>query len=210
MPQSTDVLRPLWAMHGFRRTTSEAILDAHQFGVIADHTVDLTIGSHRGFWTDYTPPRLVTNDASEAVPADHHVDVESAQLPYAAKTFGTAVFDPPYRMSGRASKTGGVAASNDRFGVDRYRPKREIWSIYAGGIGEAIRLARDFVIIKCQDQTSSGTFQSQSHHVHDVALDLGAQLEFVLYVVGVPTSQPAGRGIKRPQSNVSQLMVFKV
>ncbi len=207
MMTMSEALRPLWAMHGFRRTTGEAIADAAEFGVIVEPVIDLTVGAERGFWTDHKPKRLVTNDASLEVPADYHIDLLVDELPLPARRFGTAVFDPPYRMSGRADRRDGLS---DRFGVDRYRGRGEIWSLYEAGVAEAIRLSNHWVIVKCQDQTSSGVFQGQSHHIWEVALDHRARLEFVMFVVGVPRKQPAGRGVRRPQANVSQLMVFQV
>ena len=207
-----DPLRAIWAMSGTRRTTGGAIADAVPFNVIADDTIDLSIGEGAGFWTEYRPPRLVTNDAAPAVPADHHVDVQLEQLPYPARSFGTACWDPPYRMSGTSSKTGMAGDMNQRYGVDRYRPKREIWALYEAGIIEAVRLTRasGHIIVKCGDQTSSGAFQGQSHHVWSIAEKLGCQMEFILFVVAVPRAQPAGRGVQRLSANVSQLLVFEV
>ena len=195
-------LTPVWAMCGTRQTTGEAIADAAEFGVIGDDTIDLTIGVAAGFWTDYRPARLVTNDANPDVPADHHVDVEIARLPHLDGTFDTVVFDPPYRMSGTSSKDGGNGVMNDRYGVDRYRPKREIWSIYRNGVAEAVRLSNRWVIVKCMDQTSSGAFQGQSQHVWRCADELGCSMEFVLYVVAAP--RPAGRSRRAPPAGQRQ------
>lgn len=203
------VLDPVWAMSGTRRTTGEAIADLTRF-VALDDAIDLTIGSDRGFWTDHKPERLVTNDASLLVEADHHIDITLDALPLPDKSFAVAAFDPPYRMSGTSSTTGMAGEMNDRYGVDRYRSKREIWELYAAGITEAVRLARQHIVVKCMNQTSSGAFQPQTHHVWWVATELECVQACALYVVATPRAQPAGRGVLRPAANVSELLVFEV
>lgn len=194
---------------GTRETNGELIADAHDLGYIPGRVLDTTIGPDAGFWTKHRPDELVTNDINPSVEADFHHDIRDG-LPFDDRSFDTVVFDPPYRMSGTRKGTS-ASVLDERYGLDgEYEPASVIYDRFERGTLESLRLAGQFVLVKCMDQISSGSYQPQTFFVWRTATTAGAILvDHLLVVSNHPRSQPAGRRQVHARREYSSLLVFR-
>ena len=185
------------------RDNATLMSDCARLGYLDGSVLDLTVGPEAGFWRRWRPPGLVTNDIDPDVAADHHHDARA--LPFGDRSFDTVVFDPPYKLNG----TGGSHESDARYGVATgYVPARERIALLLDGTTEALRLARRFVLVKCQDQISSSKYHPQTFLVWERAMSLGAELVDMLHVPGL-REQPAGTSQRHSRRNYSTLLVLR-
>ena len=117
------------------------------------------------------------------------------------------VFDPPYKLNGNPSDTGGM---DERYGVHVYTDWRDRMQLCRDGITECARVynGTGYLLVKCQDQVSSGKVRWQTIEFanHAATLDLGLVdlLDLLSY-----RPQPAGRRQVHARRNSSTLLVFK-
>lgn len=180
-------MSPVLANDATRRTNGEAIADLARLGILRaeDHTLDLTYGPNGGFWTEWRPDRLVTNDADPMVAADWHHDARNIDSP--PNSFDVVTWDPPYGYRGTSR-----LASDATYGLGTYATPDAVDALLIDGTLSAIRLARRVVLVKCQDQCVSGRFRDQSGFVCDAARQAGAEVVGKLYVAA-RRAQPAGK-----------------
>lgn len=191
-----------------RRTNAAAVADAATLGWIGDHVIDVTHNVGR-FWRAWQPTHLVRCDLDPdgTLAAAGLIDVraDARRLPFPDRWADTSVFDPPYKLNG----TGGSVAEDAGYGVDdRWNDRRDL---YEQAMPECARVTRigGTVIVKCQDQTASGRWHSQTAHVLAVASGLGLVPLGVLHVLGVTRPQPSGRPQRSPRNTSSQLVAFR-
>ena len=193
---------------GERRNNAELMAECAQLGYLPDPVIDLTYGLGK-FWTIYRPNDLTTNDIAPGRVTDLAVDFRATSLD--DDLFGAAVFDPPYKLNG-TSKPRGPAASDAQYGVDGdYMPMGKRHRLMIDGLIEAVRITRPggFVLVKCQDQVSSGQVRWQTDLMTETGVAAGAVKVDLLHVRGY-RQQPPGRTQKHARRDYSSLLVFKV
>lgn len=170
-----------------RRRNCDAIHDLVELGWLRpdDEVLDLTLGPNAGFWTDYQPPHLLTNDANPCVPADLHHD--GTRLPFPDSWCDVTVWDCDYGYRGTSEFD-----TDAWYGIDHYRTPKAVDAKLAAGTREAVRVTRRLALLKCQDSNVASTFHDQQQIVTDAARDAGANIIGKLYVNGV-RAQPAGK-----------------
>lgn len=182
------------------------IVAAAKLGYIGDNVLDLSYG-HGGFWRVHAPARLVSNDLNPDK-GDHTYDVTGAVPEHWSKTFGTVVWDPPYRMSGARD----LGAFDERYGTDTPASPLEVLELIMAGVdfGHGCLAPGGTLLVKVQDQVVSGRKVWQTHMVaRHAELQLKMRLVDQLHLVGTGRPQPAGRRQVHSRSNYSTLMVLR-
>lgn len=188
-------------------TNGHLIADCARLGYLRTEwrTLDPTYG-YGTFWKVWQPDELVACDLNpDKSPIGYPVDFTN--LPWDDKSFDAVVFDPPYKLNGTPSDTGGV---DERFGVDgpSYFRWQDRMQLIRDGARECARVARTMLLVKCQDQVVSSKIRWQTKavaaEVEPVGFGLKARFDFL---GGRP--QPGGRRQINPQSRSSQLLVFE-
>lgn len=200
---------------------SDEILRAHRWGtnakMIAEAVVplgyiegtvlDATYGEKGGFWKEWAPPgdNLVTNDLNAPQAMEHH---DFRMLPFAGCTWGTVVFDPPYKLSG----TPAMREMDQRFGTAEEHAKlnREgkLAMIRAGAI-ECWRVTNRWLLVKVQDQVEGGIVRWQAKMVVDALEPLGALWRDQFLLLRDPIPQDRTKVQRRARSNYSTLLIFQ-
>jgi hypothetical protein len=193
----TDEIRAI----GDWRTNGEMIADVAALGYIEGKVLDLTYGEG-AFWTEWCPDVLIENDLHKGAEWMHHEDFRATS--FASGAYDTVVFDPPYKMGGTPSSE----KMDKAYGTEEYRSRIEILSLLVGGIAEAARLSNKWVLVKCQDQVSSGEVRWQTQTAVDTARALGMRL-FDSFMLPGGRPQPAGTQQKHARRNYSSLLVFR-
>lgn len=170
----------------------------------SDEVLDMTFG--RGaFWTDYVPTNLTSHD----IRTD---GVDFRALPEPDDTFDVVVFDPPYvAQGGRDTST--TPDFLDRYGLtDAPVTPDDMMAMIGDGINEAVRVVRPggFVIIKCMQYVSGGTFHNVPHKVVNWMTEHKAikQVDEFIHYSGTGP-QPEGRRQLTSRRAHSNLLVFR-
>lgn len=191
---------------GDRTNNAQLMADCARLGYLDGEVLDLTYGRGR-FWNDYKPNILYTNDLDEETSAMYHVDFTATG--WGDDRFDTVVFDPPYKLNG----TGGSHPSDHGYGVANSTSWEDRMYLMWRGSSEALRLARQFVLIKCQDQVVSGKKVWQTiemaDHMRARSLFKPNRLRDMLHVQGY-RPQPPGRSQLHARQDYSTLLVFEV
>lgn len=185
-----------------RTTNAQAISDLASLGMLRpdDVTLDVTFGNGV-FWSEWKPTYLVTNDLDPEVAAMNHWDARS--LPCPAGSFDVVVFDPPYANRGTSR-----LAMDARYGITKYRARRDVEQLLIDGTIEALRVARRLVLVKCQDAAVASRYSPQSYLVWEAARKHGGRLVAELHVVG-RREQPTGKRQLNVWSAASTLLAFR-
>lgn len=192
---------PVYAFDPERTTNAQAIADAASLGLLDGTVLDATVGLG-AFWSKWRPARLVTNDIDVDIAADLHADARA--LPFAARAFDVVVFDPPYAYRGTSR-----LASDRRYGLARrYAPAAEVDALLFAGTTEALRVARRYALVKCEDQAVSGRYRPQRHCLLGHAEGLGARVVGELHVYS-PRVQPGGKRQCNVWASASTLVVLR-
>lgn len=116
-----------------RTTNARAVINAVQLGWVPgpgrfqDRPVlDMTYGPAGGFWTEYKPLGLVTNDLHSGN-TDLDYDYLKPLPPDMHNRFWSVLYDPPYELKGGRSAAGSHA-QDARYGNagDEYRPVAQV------------------------------------------------------------------------------------
>lgn len=179
---------------------AEAVLP---LGYIEGRVLDATYGIHGGFWKQWTPPDLTTNDLN-AEQADHRYDFRTFPWEWGG-TFDTVVFDPPYKLNG----TPQMSDMDARYGTGGKLNREQKLSMIRAGALECYRLTRKWLLVKCMDQVEGGQMRWQTHMVHAALTTMGARLVDRFDLLFTPMPQPGNRPQRTARSNSSSLLVFK-
>lgn len=169
--------------------------------------LDPTWGLGR-WWRLWRPDVLVGSDLDPAKSPGPAADFRS--LPYRDGVWDAVAFDPPYKLNG-ASTARGPAVSDEGYGVavsyTRWQDRHEL---IRDGITESVRVLRPggHLLVKCQDQVSSGAVRWQTREFADHAEAQGCRLVDALHVVG-HRRQPSGRRQVHARRNYSTLLVLR-
>jgi hypothetical protein len=187
-------------------TNGHLIADCARLGYLRYEwrTLDPTWG-YGTFWKVWQPFDLTGCDFDERKsPIGWSVDFRD--MPFRDGAFDCVVFDPPYKLNGNPSDTGGA---DERFGVDEYTRWQDRMALCRAGIRECARVLGDgFLLVKTQDQVCSGKKRWLTLDFIDVAeacgLGLVDRFEFLNH-----RPQPAGRRQVHAHQAASTLLVFK-
>ena len=188
-------------------TNGHLIADLARIGYLRREwrTLDPTYG-YGTFWGVWQPDELVACDLlPEKSPIGYSVDFTA--LPFENRSFDAVVYDPPYKLNGTPSDTGGV---DERFGVDgeRYTRWQDRMTLIRAGARECARVTKTMLLVKCQDQVVSSKVRWQTKAVADEVEPLGFGLRARFDFLG-GREQPGRRTQKNPRSRSSQLLVFQ-
>lgn len=176
------------------------IADVAQLGYISGTVLDVTYGQGT-FWKYWTPPVLITHDLA--------IDgVDFRRLPEGDGSVDTVVLDPPYKLSG----TPALGEFDERYGIDVPMAIDQKHMMIKRGIKEAERVLRvkGHLLLKCQDQVSSGQVRWQTFEFTHSAMMLGFRLVDRFDMLGKGRPQPKGRRQVHAQGRPSTLLVFKL
>lgn len=193
----TEILRAdRWGTNA--RMIAEAVVP---LGYIEGDVFDATYGQHGGFWKQYRPADLTTNDLN--APADFHEDFTDFSFDDRAAT--TVVFDPPYKLNG----TPALGDFDSRFGVGEPMTRDEKMGMIRAGAVECWRITDRWLLVKVMDQVEGGKMRWQTVMVHNALEPLGARLVDRFDFLVNPRPQPGERVQRTARSNYSTLLVFK-
>lgn len=183
-----------------RRTNAQAIVDARDLGWFPGTVLDATYG-RGGFWTTWRPDHLTTNDIARD--ANHVVDWTNPTELYAKlDPHQTVVFDPDYRLNGTPDR----GDRDERYGTEVDKNANERMTDIMRGVLNLAELAEKFLLVKCQDQVSSGYGHHQMTVVAESARRCGFRWVDDLWVFHSP---PAQRSQTHARRNASALMCLK-
>lgn len=173
------------------RTNADMIADVADVGYLSDDllTLDMTYGSHGGFWTVWRPTRLVTCDLGRGTP---DIRFDFTRAPFRDGTFPRTVLDAPYKLNG--TPDGDV---DPRYGVHEVASRDERHALMYAGLTEAIRVTEPggLVLFKCQPQVNSGRVWWQDRMFAEHAESLGCRhVDSALFLAH--RGQPEGRWVK--------------
>jgi len=178
----TEILRAdRWGTNA--RMIAEAVMP---LGYIEDDVFDATYGRHGGFWTDWRPDDLTTNDLN-AEYVDHHYDFRA--LPFGERSFTTVVFDPPYKLNGTPT----MGDMDSRFGVGQRMTRDEKLAMIRDGAIECWRITDERLLVKVMDQVVGGRVRWMARMVTDALEPLGASLADQFQFLITPRPQPPRR-----------------
>lgn len=172
-------------------------------------TFDATVGKNAVFWKQWRPDQLVTNDFDPEVDADFHHDFRD--LPFPSMMFDAVMFDPPYVCVGGRTTTG-IPEMHERYGLTEAPKSPEgLLEMNMAGLDEMFRLMKPKakLLIKYQDQISSGKYFAGTHYMAQHALELGCTWVDRLERTQ-PNSRPQPRHVRQlhARRNLSTLLVF--
>lgn len=162
---------------------------------------DATYG--RGtWWKDWRPKTLITNDLNPSIKTMFSLDFRDLSS-LRTNAFQCVAFDPPYKLSG----TNSLDEFDDRYGLKDLNWKWRMELIVDGAI-ECGRVARETLLVKCQDQVCSGQMRWQTIEIVNALTPHSWRLADRFDMIGNSMPQPQtsqyharGRG--------STLLVFK-
>jgi hypothetical protein len=196
---------------GTWRNNAELIADCARLGYLPTDEVaqvcDPTYGLGR-FWTVFRPANLTASDLDPAK-SPTGTSVDFTDLPWPSQHFDAVVFDPPYKLNGTSTGTGGATCDAD-YGVDRWSGARDRHDLIRRGITECVRVLRvgGHLLVKCQDQVNGGKVRWQTREFADHAEQLGCRLVDQLHLLSY-RPQPPGRRQEHARRNYSTMLVCR-
>lgn len=186
--------------------------------------LDVTYGEGK-WWDRFTPDPFTYHDLIKVPEHEDGTGVDFRNLPHADRSFDTVCFDPPYIISGGQSAT--MPEFQDAYGVGGHNLQMTdseggnvaLHNLIRGGLLEAIRVSRRFVLVKCMEfAQGSGVNNAFGSDFHDIpfavktwALAAGCTThDTIVHHAG---SGPGGHNIftaKRARRHHSYLIVFTV
>jgi hypothetical protein len=189
-------------------TNGHLIADVVKLGYITptDRVLDCTYGLGN-FWSEYQHPADLFTGCDlnpDKSPLGRSVDFTKMPRMWAGR-YDVVVFDPPYKLNGTPDPW-----LDERYGVEQPTRWQDRMSLIRRGVEECARVVcvGGLVMVKCQDQVSSGAVRWQRFDVHDAAETWGMRLIDMFDMLG-GRPQPAGRKQVHARRNSSTLMIFR-
>lgn len=191
---------------GARRNNAELVQDLVALGYIdlEKPILDPTYGLGR-WWNNVTPLNLVACDI-DASKSPIGTSRDFTSLPYPDSTFDCVTFDPPYKLNGTSQGFGNDVSYG--VGNTKYVSIEDRHQLIKDGMRELTRVTSRMLIVKCQDQVSSGKVQWQTRVFSDYGEQIGLTLVDMLHVLGY-RQQPPGRSQIHARRDYSTALVFR-
>lgn len=190
------------ASHNWR-TNSELLRDAWRLGYVKGHVLDTTPGLAGLWW------RLIPVDPFGQVTEIQLSTRDFRRLPYGSRVFDTVAFDPPYKLNGNPRS---MPALSRRYGVEVPASWQDRHALMVEGLIECIRVCvvGGHILVKCQDQVSSGAVRWQTDLMSWTAEKHNAMKVDRMDMTGHGIPQPMeGREQRHAHGRPSTLLVFK-
>lgn len=190
-------------------TNAHLIADVAMLGYLDGSVLDATFGEG-AFWNCWRPEMLTASDLhkdplhSGADWLYERYQWDYLALPCEAREYDAVMFDPPYKLSG----TPALGEFDERYGIQRRTTRDEVLDDIVNGARECYRVARRFLLVKCQDQVEGGKVRWQTDLVTRAIEDLGGRKVTAFMFVSNGRPQPGGRRQLTPRQNYSSLLVF--
>lgn len=166
------------------------------------YVLDATYG-RGGWWKQWRPLQLVTNDLNRETAAQFHYDFRD--LPWDDEEFYAVAFDPPYKLNG----TPALGDFDDRYGIGQPTSWQDRMEAIAVGARECARVASTLLYVKCQDQVVGGRIRWQTLMVANELAMYGWLLVDRFDMLGGGRPQPPGRRQIHAHGRPSTLLVFE-
>lgn len=202
-PTGAQDVTPILAIDPSQTRNGQRVADLARLGYLPEPVLDPTYGLG-GMWTEYRPKVLIASDLD---PTRGVAVADYRCLPWPGETFGSVLFDPPYRLAGTATNQGGM---DDRYGIGAYRSVEDVHGDMVTGMAECFRVTKrdGYVIVKCAAQVCGGRVRWQPEMMATAARDLfRARLVDELHLIG-GRAQPAGRSQQHARRNFSTFVVL--
>jgi hypothetical protein len=178
---------PWWL--GAWQSNGDLIAEVARLGYLDGQVLDATYGLGT-FWKHYKPDDLVTNDLYVGG-ADYAYDYRELPIEW-ERQFDAVVFDPDYKLNG----TPALGEFDARYGTGGDVSRAQRYKSILEGASECARVAKRYLLVKCQDQVESGR---QWWMADDVKARLaGWRKVEEFYYLGGGRPQPAGRDKRCP------------
>jgi len=190
------------AVHPWR-TNADLLFAAYRLGYVSGHVLDTTPGLAGLWWSKI--PTDPFGQVSEIQLSTH----DFRRLPYGGRTFDTVAFDPPYKLNGNPRS---MNALSHRYGVDVPTSWQDRHVLMSQGLVESIRVAvvGGHILVKCQDQVSSGAIRWQTDLMTNIAEAYNAMKVDRFDMTGHHIPQPMeGRKQRHAHGRPSTLLVFR-
>jgi hypothetical protein len=167
--------------------------------------LDTTYG--RGmWWRRFTPEPFAWHD--EAIDG-----VDFRALPHADRSWDSVCFDPPY-VPRHGNDDATMPRDQDfrrRYGLEQPRSELELRALIAEGMAECARVARRWLLVKCNDYCNGRQLHLGHVRVLDHANRLGLRAhDLIVHVSGAGPGGYRIREIRRARRAHSYLLVFRV
>lgn len=181
------------------------IADVAKLGYLEGTILDPTWG-YGTFWSVWRPQDATLLYGSDLNPSKSPCGnaVDFTDLPFDDRSFDVVVFDPPYKLNGTPTDE-----VDERFGVHVPTRWQDRMELIRTGLDEATRVARRFVLLKCQDQVCSGEVRWQTLDFTEHAQACGFRLVDRFDLLGTARQQPGGRSQRHAHGRPSTLLVFQ-
>lgn len=194
-----------WIMPSVFTGTNAELIAAVAPMYLTGSVLDVTYGEGN-WWTKFRPE----DEAFKAHDLYKLDGVDFRALPEADESFDAVCFDPPYVPQGGTGTDDGMAF-RDRFGlIEESTPWIATRDLLQAGLAECARVSRMWVLAKCSDFVTGGTFRLGHRWLLDAADDcgLGEAWDLIVHHTG---SGPGGHNIFTPiraRRHHSYLLVF--
>ncbi len=189
------------------KNNAELIEECAQLGYLHKDwvTLDPTWGDGR-FWANWMPDTLIPLDLDRSK-SPSGLAVDFRDIRWKPKGgYDAVVFDPPYKYSG----TPALGKFDERYGIQKYQRWQDREQMILDGISECVRVLRPrgFLLVKCQDQVSSGEVRWQTFTFTKHAESRGCRL-VDHFLLPSYRPQPKGTSQKHARRNYSSLLVLQ-
>lgn len=199
------------------KNNAELMVECRELGYLDDEwlTWDATYGLGT-FWKVWRPQYLIGTDIDPDKSNGYRWGVDFTRSHWRAGKFEAVVFDPPYKLNGTSA-----CPSDDRYGVASKSTWQDRHKLIYRGIDECLRVLapNGMLLIKCQDQVSSGAVRWQTRLFAEYAeWDQGSTVipepkrrAILIDMLHLPSyrPQPEGRRQVHARRNYSTLLVLR-
>lgn len=158
-------------------TNGHLMADVARLGYLNGSVLDVTYGKGV-FWKIYKPLDLTTH----AIKID---GVDFRHLPHPDRSFDVVVLDPSFKLNGTPTKD-----VDERYGVDVPSRWQDRMQMIRDGMTECSRVARYYLLLKCQAQVVSGHVRWQDLEFANHGISLGLTLVDRFDMLGTGRPQP--------------------
>lgn len=182
-----------WASNG------KMIEDVAKLKYMDGTVLDVTFG-YGNFWTHFKPRTFIGADIN--LHKTPHLCADFRSLPFHAGSVDSVVFDPPYKLNGTPDPF-----LDERYGIHERKTIGQRLDLIVDGAIECARVARQYLLVKCQDQVCSGKVVWQTDIVTLALTEIGMRKKDRIDILSY-RPQPSYVRQLHARRNSSTLLVF--